>query len=111
MRLGTLALGAALMATAAQPSHKQGAPDPMYSADKVQVLAAGSKEIDRSPCFSGRAAWRPNRQQAWLLLSSSILVTATELFCNQRCLLLRESALMGVLATRSLSFSVAPLLS
>jgi hypothetical protein len=76
MRLGTLALWAALMATAAQLSHGHGS-DLVNSADAVQILAAESKQIDRSPTSSGRAAWRPKGQQAWLLLSSSMLITAT----------------------------------
>jgi hypothetical protein len=78
MRLGTLALWAALMATAAQPSHGQGSPYPVNSAHAAQILAAGSAEIDRSPGLSGMAAWRPKGQQARLLLSSSMFITGSE---------------------------------
>jgi LmbE family N-acetylglucosaminyl deacetylase len=109
MRLGTITLWAALMATAAQPSHGQGSPATVNTADAAQNFAAESKEIDRRPSTSGGAAWRPTRQQARLLLSSNISVTATELFPKQCCLRLHASALMVVLARRLLSFSVAPL--
>jgi hypothetical protein len=108
MRLGTAAICAALLGTAALPLHGQGIPDSVNTGNAVQTLAAGSKEIGGRPSSSGGVAWRPERQQAWLLLSSSILITGTEFVSWTVLPSASGECFSGSASKQSLAFSVAP---